>query len=173
MPARVPGQPFPSVTLAFVDGQTQPIVDQTAPFMTMIDVDRGLHCPRCDRHLRDIVAQKETFADLGVSVVAVSTDPEDRAREAVDNWQLGDVPVAFGLPIATAQSLGLAISSAIRDGETSLFTEPGVFFARADGTLHGSIVNTFPFARPVVSDLDDVAQVAKERNYPPRGTWTG
>lgn len=116
--------------------------------------------------MRDIVARKEAFADLGVSVVAISTDPEDRARKAVDKWQLGSLPVAFGLPIATAQSLGLAISSAIRDGETSLFAESGVFFVRADGTLHGSIVNTFPFARPVVSDLVEVAQAAKERNYP-------
>ena len=74
--------------------------------------------------------------------------------------------------IERAQLLGLFISSTIAGKETRLFSEPGVFYVAADGTFYGAVINSFPFARPSVSDLIEVGSIVRERNYPPRGTWS-
>ncbi|MEO0729759.1 MAG: redoxin domain-containing protein [Pseudomonadota bacterium] len=169
MPQLVPGTPFPSVNVSMLNSERPSLISAETP-MTMIDVYRGLHCPRCKGHLEEIVAKKAAFADAGISVVALSTDPVDRAKEALSDWGLGPIAVGYGLSISDARKLGLAVSQSIREGETDQFAEPGVFFVQQDGTLYGSIVQTFPFARPKIDDLIEVGQVVRDRGYPPRGT---
>ena len=44
---------------------------------------------------------------------------------------------------------------------------------RPDLTLYGAVIGTFPFARPSVDDLFEVASIVRERDYPPRGTLAG
>jgi peroxiredoxin len=141
--------------------------------MTLLNVYRGLHCPRCARQLGDIVANKARFDALGAEVVSISTDSRNRAETAVADWGLGDMPVGYDLPIATARTLGLYISRTIREAEPALFVEAAVFFIQRDGVLWGSSINTFPFLRPTADQLLDTVEMAKERNYPPRGDVAG
>ncbi|MEO1693950.1 MAG: redoxin domain-containing protein [Pseudomonadota bacterium] len=169
MPMITPGQPFPELELPMTDGSRTPLIANETP-MTMIDIYRGLHCPRCKDHLGEIAEKHQAFKDAGITVVALSTDPKDRAEQAVSEWGIGALRVGYALSIDDARRIGLAISQSIREGETDQFAEPGVFFIQADGTLYGSIVQTFPFARPKVDDLIEVGQVVRDRNYPPRGT---
>jgi peroxiredoxin len=166
----IPGQPFPALDLPRAGGGRMRSADFDPPFMTLLNVYRGLHCPRCQRQLRDIVANREKFDALGVEVVSISTDNRERAKKAVAEWALGDMAVGYDLPIGEARRLGLNISAAISDAEPALFAEAAVFFIHRDGTLWGSSINSFPFLRPTAEQLLDAATVAKERNYPSRGT---
>jgi peroxiredoxin len=165
----IPGQPFPHLDLPRAAGGRVNSGDFKPGFMTLLNVYRGLHCPRCARQLGDIVANKARFDALGVEVVSISTDPRDRAEKAVAEWGLGDMAVGYDLPIATARSLGLFISRTIREAEPALFVEAAVFYIRRDGVLWGSSINSFPFLRPTAEQLLDAVEMASGRNYPPRG----
>jgi len=166
----IAGQPFPALDLPRAGGGRVRSAEFAPPFMTLLNVYRGLHCPRCQRQLRDIVAHRDRFDALGVEVVSISSDSQDRAEKAVAEWGLGDMPVGYDLTIADARRLGLNVSAAIGEAEPAHFAEAAVFFIRSDGTLWGSSINTFPFLRPTAEQLIDAATVAKERNYPARGT---
>ena len=165
----VPAQPFPALELAKVGGGTVTLGKPATGRLQMVDVYRGLHCPRCKGHLSSIVENLAAFEAAGIDVVAASTDPAGRAEEAAREWRLSPITVAYGMTIPQARGLGLLISQSIREGETDQFAEPGVFYIRDDGTLYGSIVQTFPFARPGALDLAEVGKMIMERNYPPRG----
>ena len=165
----IAGQPFPQLDLPRAGGGRVNTGDFRPGFMTLLNVYRGLHCPRCARQLGDIVANKARFDAIGVEVVSISTDSRDRAETAVTEWGLGDMAVGYDLPIATARSLGLNISQTIREAEPALFVEAAVFFIRRDGVLWGSSINSFPFLRPTAEQLLDAFEMASARNYPPRG----
>ncbi len=163
------GQPFPQLDLPRAGGGRVNTGNFRPGFMTLLNVYRGLHCPRCARQLGDIVANKARFDAVGVDVVSISTDSGDRAEKAIAEWGLGDMAVGYDLPIEAARSLGLNISQTIREAEPELFAEAAVFFIQRDGVLWGSSINSFPFLRPTADQLLDAFEMAKERNYPPRG----
>lgn len=165
----VPGHGFPAIDLPKVGGGRLTNADFDAPFMTVLNVYRGLHCPRCKRQLEDFLAHEAEIAAEGLKIVSISTDNAARAAQSVEDWALGDMAVGYDLTIAAARGLGLSISETIREGEPALFAEAAVFFIRPDGTLWGAAVNTFPFLRPTAAQIIDAAQTARSRNYPPRG----
>ncbi len=165
----VPGQPFPAIDLARAGGGRITKDDLTGSFFTVLNVYRGLHCPRCKAQLADFGAHAEALAEAGVKIVSISTDPQDRAETAIAEWGLGDMPVGYGLTVEQARGLGLFISETIREAEPAFFAEAAVFLIQEDGVLWGSSVNTFPFMRPTAEMILDAAKVRKERSYPPRG----
>ena len=170
MSGLLPGRPFPAFDLPRAGGgRIDNAVFGAAP-LTVLNVYRGLHCPRCKAQLADFTAHAADFGALGVEVVSISTDPADRAEQAVAEWGLAGMPVGYDLDIATARALGLYISETIREAEPAFFAEAAVFLVQQDGTLWGSVVNTFPFIRPTAAQILDAARVRAERNYPPRGT---
>ncbi len=57
--------------------------------------------------------------------------------------------------------------------EPALFSEPGVFLVRADGTLYYGAVQTMPFARPHFDELMAAVDFAVAKDYPARGEYTG
>lgn len=169
MPQLVPGQPFPHLDLPRIGGGRLDSAAFKAPLFTVINVYRGLHCPRCKAQLEDFTAHKDAFSEAGVEVVSISTDPQDRAETAVADWALGDMPVGYGMSVEQARGLGLFISEAIREGETAFFAEAALFMVQGDGVLWGSSINSFPFMRPTAAMVLDAAKMRRERSYPPRG----
>ena len=90
------------------------------------------------------------------------------------NWGLANLNLGYGLTIEAARSWGLYVSTS--RGKTSagieepaLFSEPGLFIVRPDGTLYWGSTSTMPFARPhfkeILGGLDFVIKV----DYPARG----
>ncbi|MEM7423330.1 MAG: redoxin domain-containing protein [Pseudomonadota bacterium] len=165
----LPGQPFPKLDLPRVGGGRIRNDTIIAPAMTVLNVYRGLHCPRCHRQFDDFVAHRAVMEEQGIRVVSISTDNWQRAEKTVRDWGLGDLPVGHDLTIDQARALGLPISSSIRDGEPAEFAEAGLFFIRPDGVLWGWSVNSFPFLRPTSEMILDAIATQKKRNYPPRG----
>jgi len=135
---------------------------------------RGLHCPLCAKYLIELERLSGEFASRGVQLVAISGDAHDRARLMADKVSAKGVQFAYGLSLRSARQWGLYISAG--RGKTSsgieepeLFSEPGVFLVRPDGTLYYAAVQTMPFARPPFQDLLAAVEFAVAKDYPARG----
>jgi hypothetical protein len=86
-------------------------------------------------------------------------------------------PFGYGLSLKSAREWGLYISASrgktsIGIEEPALFSEPGVFLVRPDGTLYYGSVQTMPFARPSFPDLLGAIDFAIDKDYPARGEYT-
>lgn len=170
----MPRQIVPALSLPLVGGGTWTLAEQQARHFTMIAFYRGLHCPICKTYLGELNALAADFESRGVGFVAVSSDGAERAAQAKESWNLARVPVAYGLSIEKAREWGLYVSAG--RGKTSagveepaLFSEPGLFFVRPDGTLFFAAVQTMPFARPHFKDLLPALDFVIKNNYPARG----
>jgi peroxiredoxin len=169
-----PRQAIPPLEVASLDGGTWKLSEQSPENFTMVVFYRGLHCPICGRYLRDLDRKIDEFAKRGVEVIMISTDGEERARQAKETWELENVTVGYGLDLETARAWGLYVSSGI--GKTSigieepaLFNEPGTFMVRPDGTLYFGTVQTMPFARPNFGEILQAVDFVLAKNYPARG----
>lgn len=164
-----PRRPVPALEVPLVGGGTWRLAEQSPRHFTMIVFYRGLHCPICAGYLADLEGRIDDFAERGVSVVAISADEEDRARKAKDAWKLDKLPLGYGLSLAKGREWGLYVSSARSDKEPALFTEPGLFMVRPDGTLYLGSAQTMPFARPPFTDVLKALDFVVENDYPARG----
>lgn len=138
----------------------------------MIVVYRGLHCPVCKAYVAKLVPLLEDAKSYGLKIVMVSMDGEDRAAKAKEEWNLGDVPVAYNLSVADVKNWGLYLSTSIKDAEPSQFAEPGLFWVRGDGRLYLIDIASMPFSRPDLAILLPKAKMAMDNDYPARGTTT-
>lgn len=170
----IPRQPVPALEVPTVGGGLWSLAARTPRNFSMIVFYRGLHCPICAGYIRDLDRRQGEFAQRGVEAVVISSDVEERAHRAREEWGIEAVPVGYGLAIDKAREWGLSVSAGI--GKTSvgveepaLFNEPGLFLVRPDRTLYASSVNTMPFARPNFADVIKALDVILARNYPARG----
>lgn len=95
-----------------------------------------------------------------------------------DKIQASALRFAYGLSLRSARQWGLYISTSrgktsIGIEEPDLFSEPGVFLVRPDGTLYYGSTQTMPFARPPFQDLLGAIDFAIAHDYPARGEYTG
>jgi len=165
-----PGQAMPPLTLPLVGGQTFDLSRAAIDKFLFITVYRGFHCPICRNYTHQLATQQEAFKALGVSTMLVSADHKDKAEQAKDEWHLGQLPVAYDLPIEVARQWGLYISQGRGPKEPALFTEPGLFLIEPGPKLYGAYVQSLPFARPDFRGLlKDFAYII-EHQYGARGT---
>lgn len=160
----------PELTLPLVGGGDWSLADQTPDSFTMILVYRGYHCPVCKGYLGKLNSLMDLAAENGLGVVAVSMDSAERAAAAKDEWGLDKVDVAYGLTEEKAREWGLFISSSIKEAESDIFAEPGLFWVTAEGTIYLVDVANMPFARPDLEILIPKAGFASANGYPARGT---
>lgn len=170
----LPRLPVPDLSLPTVGGGSWSLAGQSPENFTMIVFYRGYHCPICANYIGDLDRKFAQFAEKGVTAVAVSSDSEERAAMAKDEWKVENVPLAYGLSLSEARKWGLFISSS--RGKTStgveeppLFSEPGLFLVKPDGTLYWSAVQTMPFARPHFAEILGAVDKVLSMNYPARG----
>jgi peroxiredoxin len=170
----IPRQPVPALEVATLDRGTWRLADQHPEHFTLVVFYRGLHCPICSAYLGDLDRKLDAFEERGVEVIAISSDTEERARQSKDKWQLQHLTIGYGLDLDVARSWGLYISSS--RGMTSagveepkLFSEPGLFVIRPDGTLYFASVQTMPFARPAFGDILKAIDFVIAKDYPARG----
>lgn len=170
----VPRQAVPSLEVQTVCGGRWKLGAVHFERFGMVVVYRGLHCPICRGYLKELLVLLPEFAARGVSVIAISSDGQEKAETAYRDWALADLTVGYGLSIDTARAWGLYISSS--RGKTSLgieepdlFAEPGIFIVRPDGTLYASAINTMPFARPNFREILSALDFIVKNDYPARG----
>ncbi|MEO0829440.1 MAG: redoxin domain-containing protein [Pseudomonadota bacterium] len=165
----MPGTAAPALSLPIAGGGTFDLSAQTPGAATMVIFYRGLHCPVCETYLGKVKKNAAAFAEAGMPIALVSMDTQNRAEKAKEDWDLGDLLVAYGLTEAQARAWGLYVSTSIKKVEPHVFCEPGTFWVLPDGTLYLIDIASMPFARP---DLDILLSrvVAIGNGYPPRGT---
>ena len=163
----------PELTLSTLNG-TWSLAEQTPENFTMIVVYRGLHCPVCKNYLKELSRLADDFAGKGVSILALSSDTQERAQLASTEWEIENLTMGYGLSVEQSQAWGLHRSAgkgltSIGIEEPAEFTEPGLFLVRPDGTLYWSNISTMPFARPHFKEVLGAVEFAITKNYPARG----
>ncbi|MGL4440695.1 MAG: peroxiredoxin-like family protein [Bosea sp. (in: a-proteobacteria)] len=160
-----------------------PLAGSADPFMltsekpenfTLVLFYRGYHCPICRTQLKDLEARLPDFEKRGVSVVAISSDNQDRAQKTKDEWQLPGLRLGHSLDLKVARSWGLYVSAgrgvtSIGVEEPALFSEPGLFLIRPDQTIYFVSVQSMPFSRPHFADILSAIDFVVAKSYPARG----
>ncbi len=170
----MPNAPVPALTVPIVGGDGFDLANSSPANFTLLVFYRGLHCPICSMHLRELEGKIEELAKRGVEAVAISSDTEERAIKTAQDWKLVNLRLGYGLVEATARAFGLYMSkgkgpTSIGIEEPALFNEPGLFLIRPDGQLYWGNVSTMPFARPHFDEVLKALDFVLAKNYPARG----
>ncbi|HEA29250.1 MAG TPA: AhpC/TSA family protein [Leeuwenhoekiella sp.] len=164
-----PTEKVPALELNLINDTKWQLSKQNAENFTLIVFYRGLHCPVCKKYLEDLKTKLEDFDKRGVNVIAVSMDNEELAKKTGKKWAIESLPIGYALKEEEAREWGLYISNAIKDGEPEVFSEPGLFLIKPDGSLYCSSIQTMPFARPDFAALLKAIDFIKKEDYPARG----
>lgn len=170
----MPRQPVPILSVeTLTHGRFDLSAEQPDRF-TLVTFYRGLHCPICALHLAELERLVGEFAARGVATIAISSDDRERAAAMADKIAAKSLRFGYGLVLPVAQRWGLYVSAgrgktSIGIEEPALFSEPGVFLVRPDGSLYYGSVQTMPFARPHFTELLKAIDFAIANNYPARG----
>lgn len=167
------GSVFPALEVARLGGGTLSLGrPKEGRDWQMIVVYRGRHCPICTRYLKELNGLLPEFHALGIDVVAVSSDPREKAVEQIA--LVGpQYPVGYDLSLAQMRALGLYVSDPRGPQETDRpFAEPGLFVVNAEGHVQVLDISNAPFARPDLKSLLGGLGFIRnpENNYPIRGT---
>jgi peroxiredoxin len=174
----MPREAVPSLDLPLTTGGRFTLGAAVGVAFDLLVFYRGLHCPICTKYLLELEHLEQEFRDRGVQVIAISGDDLERAMQMFDKVKAVGVKFAYGLDLASARRWGLYISTSRGKASTGveeppLFSEPGVFLVRPDGTLYYGAVQTMPFARPRFEDLLGAIDFAIAKEYPARGEYAG
>lgn len=167
-----PGHRAPALSLPLASDGTFTLSERQPENFSVLVFYRGYHCPICKDQLEDLNDKIGQFRDIGTEVTALSMDPKERAKKTVDEWEVGNLAIAYDMEQGDAAKFGLYFSHAISDTEPPLFSEPGMAIIRPDLTVFASYVQSVPFARPKFEDLLSGLSFILEKNYPARGTAT-
>lgn len=175
--ALLPRHPVPALNVPLTTGGRYVLGATPGERFDLVVFYRGLHCPICAKYLLELERLAPEFAARGVQVIAVSSDDEERGKQMAEKVKASALKFAYGLSLKSARQWGLYISASrgktsIGIEEPALFSEPGVFIVRPDGTLYYSAVQTMPFARPQFQDLLGAIDFAIAKDYPARGEYT-
>ena len=176
--ALLPRQPVPALNVALNIGGRFVLGASPGEHFDLLVFYRGLHCPLCAKYLLELERLAPEFAKRGVQVLAISSDDAERTQQMANKINASALKFGYGLSLTSARQWGLYISSSrgktsIGIEEPALFSEPGVFIVRPDGTLYYGAVQTMPFARPGFADLLGAVDFAISKDYPARGEYTG
>ena len=174
----MPRQPVPALEVKTVNGNIFNLSNSGTENFTLIVFYRGLHCPICSKYLIELERLAGEYNNRGVKIIALSSDGEERAKNMAEKVGASLVEFGYGLTLSAARQWGLYISAgkgptSIGIEEPALFSEPGVFLVRPDGTLYYGSTQTMPFARPPFKDLLAGVDFAITKNYPARGEFSG
>lgn len=174
----MPRFPVPALNVALTTGGRFVLGANPGDTFDLLVFYRGLHCPLCAKYLLELERLMPEFASRGVQVVAISSDDADRGQQMATKINAQELKFGYGLSLKAAREWGLYISTSrgktsIGIEEPALFSEPGVFIVRPDGTLYYGAVQTMPFARPQFQDLIGAIDFAVAKDYPARGEFTG
>jgi peroxiredoxin len=161
-----------------LDGQVFDLAVSPAPTFNMLVFYRGLHCPVCAKYLTELERLHDDFVQRGVLPLALSSDTAERARAMTEKVKAQGLRFGHDLPLASARAWGLTISTSrgktsIGIEEPALFSEPGLFLVRPDGTLYWGSTQTMPFARPHFDEILGAIDFVTKNDYPARGEYVG
>ena len=120
MPLLNPGDPFPELTISTPDGQTLAVPGAFAGDFAVVLFYRGAWCPYCNAQLRAFQRSRQSLADAGIRVAALSVDDKETTAALVARHQL-TFPVGYGADAAAVAAV------------TGAFVNPGPVFLQLAG----------------------------------------
>ncbi|HDX8119917.1 AhpC/TSA family protein [Pseudomonas aeruginosa] len=178
MQVLMPRQPVPALDVPLLGGGRFQLTVSPAPTFNLLVFYRGLHCPLCAKYLIELEKLHGAFIQRGVVPLALSSDTEERAAEMAKKIGAKQLQFGYALPLPLARQWGLTISTSrgktsIGIEEPALFSEPGLFLVRPDGTLYWGSTQSMPFARPHFDEILGAIDFVVKNDYPARGEYTG
>ena len=167
----IPGKKAPSLNIETISGNTWSLDKHLNKSKCMVVFYRGLHCPVCSVFLKQIESQLLEYKKSNTEVIAVSMDNKEKALKVKSDWSIKNLNIAYGLSEENARKWGLYISKSIKEAESDLFCEPGLFIIKEDGTVYLANTSNMPWARPDLTDFPAKLIFAEENNYPVRGNY--
>jgi len=164
-----PRKETPDLTVQLVNGDNWILSKQTPKSFTLIIFYRGFHCPKCEQYLKDLHQYLNKLNEIGVNVIAISSDSEATAKQTYKEWELDGLSLGYGYSIEEARNWGLFISKGIKEKEPKLFIEPGIFIIKSNQKLYASSIQTMPFARPPIREIFAAIKYVTKERYPARG----
>ncbi|MUP45536.1 redoxin domain-containing protein [Gramella sp. BOM4] len=165
-----PGQQVPDLILDTTKGVKWNLQESKPENFTLLIVYRGIHCPVCKKYLEELNEKVDDFRDKGVEVVCVSSNAKELAYQTVEEWEVENLDIAYGMDTEEGRKWGLYVSEAIKESEPEAFLEPALFIIRPDNSLYSASIQSMPFARPRIEELlKSISFVIKE-DYPARGS---
>ncbi|WGT63059.1 peroxiredoxin-like family protein [Variovorax paradoxus] len=174
----MPRQQAPELVVDTLAAGTFRLAAEAPGRMTLLCFYRGLHCPICATYLKELERLTPSFAERGVSTIAISSDGEERARAMAEKIGAASLRIGYGLSLAKAREWGLYVSASrgktsIGIEEPALFSEPGLFLVRPDNTVYYLSVQSMPFVRPNFAEMVQALDFVIKNDYPARGEYTG
>jgi peroxiredoxin len=174
----IPRQPVPALEAPVLGGGHFNLAVSPAPTFNLLVFYRGLHCPLCAKYLIELERLHDDFVQRGVVPLAISSDNAERAEAMARKINAAKLRFCHDLPLPTARAWGLTISTSrgktsIGIDEPALFSEPGLFLVKPDGTLYWASTQTMPFARPHFDEILGAIDFVVKNDYPARGEYLG
>lgn len=135
----------------------------------MLIIYRGLHCPVCKKYLEELNTKVDSFKEKGVEVICISSNTKELAMKTVEDWDIDNLNIGYGLTPEEGRKWDLYVSEAIKDSEPDSFLEPALFLIRPDNTLYSASIQSMPFARPKFDELLKSISFVLKEDYPARG----
>tara|TARA_B100001142_G_C14321827_1_gene650765 strand:+ start:1696 stop:2217 length:522 start_codon:yes stop_codon:yes gene_type:complete len=136
----------------------------------LIIVYRGQHCPLCKIYLNKLEKLYPEFKDLGVEVVAISSDPYQKVERDLKEFKWS-FSIGYDLSKSDMIKLGVYISNPRSINETDRqFPEPACFVIRPDGIAQIIEISNSPVARIELENLASSLEWIMDNEYPVRGT---
>lgn len=164
-----PGQTFPLLSIACLDSEHKNMSDFLNRSLLLLIVYRGVQCSYCKQQLQALDTLHHEFEQRDVQVLAISMDTLEKAQQAKHEWELENLQIGYGLDMDAARQCGLYISEATKDNQMPLFSEPGIFLIRPNQSLFAAWIQTFPLARPNLTEILRAIDFIQTSNVPPRG----
>jgi peroxiredoxin len=174
----IPRQPAPSLTVETLKHGKFDLGRDAPQLMTLVVFYRGLHCPFCATQLQEMENVVDDFASRGVKMIALSTDSAPRAQAMAEKCGIEKLRLGYGLSLADAKRWDLYLSTG--GGKNTqgveinpIYSEPGLFLIKADGTVHYVAIQSAPQGRPAMKDILGAVDFNIKNNAPSRGDYTG
>ncbi len=174
----IPRKKVPNLILPMLTENQYNLSKDSGSLGSLVVFYRGLHCPICAKYLAELETLVPKFMERGLSVIAISSDNQERAMAMSEKLKLQHLRIGYDLPLQVAREWGLYISTSrgktsLGIEEPALFSEPGLFLVSPDQSLYFGSVNTMPFIRPHFSELLGALDFIIANKYPARGEYVG
>ena len=142
-----PGDKFPGLTVALPDSGRLQLPDALDGHFGVVLFYRGSWCPYCNAQLRGFQRAKESLAEVGAQVVALSVDDEATTADLIAKYGL-EFPVGHS---ADARALAEATGAFINDDP--LFVQSTGFVLNPGGQVVVSVYSSGAIGRLVPEDV--------------------
>jgi len=152
------GDTFPTLDIPDVGGGTISLPDDLAGSFGVVLIYRGSWCPYCNAQLAAFSRAADTFAELGIKVVAFSVDDEAATAALVEKHHL-----AFPVGHSVDPDKIAAATGAYTNDDPHYLQSTG-FVLAPDGTVATAVYSSGAIGRLVADDVAGLVRYVQSQS---------